>query len=43
MAAFNEQIFSEELPSIFELLAQENMSQALLPAIQYVSKVDQLT
>lgn len=37
--AFNEQILSERLPNIFELLAQESMSDALRPAIQYVTKV----
>lgn len=39
MATFNEKILDDNLPSIFELIAEENMSQALRPAIKYVIKV----
>jgi hypothetical protein len=37
--SFNEQILSERLPFIFELLAQEVMSEALPPAIRYILQV----
>lgn len=38
--AFNEQLLRGNLPSIFELFAQEAMATALQPAIEYVIKVN---
>ena len=38
--AFNEQLLRSNLPSIFELFAQEAMATALQPAIEYVIKVN---
>lgn len=38
--AFNEQLLWSRLPSIFELFAQEAMTSALQPAVEYVVKVN---
>ncbi|XP_019854657.1 PREDICTED: peroxisome assembly protein 12-like [Amphimedon queenslandica] len=39
MAAFNEQLLHDKIPTIFELIAEDSMSQALRPAIRHVTKI----
>ena len=36
---FNDDLFSQVHPSIFELIAQENMEDSLKPAMKYTTKV----
>ena len=37
--AFNEAILTDERPNVFELLAEEQLREALRPALLYLTKV----